>query len=547
MKVSVAFLGGVGEIGMNCYVYETENSAFIVDCGVKFAGGTEPGIDLIIPDFGYLYDIKHKLKCVLITHAHEDHGGALAFLLNEFRLPVAADRYTMGLISRRLKEYDIGIQKIYLEYNIPLDIGDFVVNYIPISHSVHGTGVLYIQALDGFTALHMSDYKADFAPLTSEPFPCGELARIGKNGLSCLLADSTSCLSKGFTAGEKTVQKGIEKVFKESLGRIFFTAFSSNAERLQTVFDMAEKYGRAVIIEGSSLIRNIDHARLMGRLKVNDKIIARRKALNILPDNKICVIATGSQGEKESVISKIVANEYSIITLRENDTFVFSSRIIPGNERNVILVMNKIAKAGGRCITADDDNIHVSGHPSQADAAMLIKITRPDYLVPIHGEHIHLRKHKEIAVNDCGMDENRVILSCEGEKLIFTDGVFTGREEVPWGKRFVDTRGGFILTKDELKLRKRMASDGVVFICLWVDIEKGLLMQKPVISSAGFNMSQGSIDDLITYVKKECENTVFERFSIAGWQELSERLLKKYFKRTTGRRPIISAVIKEII
>lgn len=547
MKVSVAFLGGVGDIGMNFYVYETENSAFIVDCGVKFAGGTEPGIDLIIPDFSYLAHIKHKLQCVLITHGHEDHGGAVPFLLQEYpHLPIVADRYTMGLVCRKLKEYAISPEKIYASPTENIVIGDFTVNFIPISHSVHGTNVLYIEAVDGFTALHMSDYKIDFAPITSEPFPLSQIAAIGKKGLSCLFADSTSCTSQGFTQGELYAAKGLEEVFQKADGRIFFTAFSSNAERLQTVFDLAEKYGRAVITEGSSITRNIEHARAMGRLKINDKNIAKRKSINILPDHKICVIATGSQGEKESVLSKISQNDYSTFTLHKNDTVIFSSRVIPGNERSVISIMNRVAKAGGTCVTVDDKNIHVSGHPSAGDAAMLIKLTCPNYLVPIHGEYIHLNKHKEIAVKDCLMDESQVIISSSGEKLIFTDGVFTDRKEVPWGKRFVDTKGNFILTKEELKLRKRMASEGAVFICAFIDLIQGVMTSAPVTASAGFEMDTHKVREFSHYLLNESQNAVFERFSHEGWQEVLTKFTKRYFKKTTGRRPIITVTVQEM-
>ncbi len=545
MKVSIASLGGIGEIGMNVYVYETETTAFVVDCGVKFAGSSEPGIDLIIPDFSYLETIKDKLKCAVITHAHEDHGGALPYLLKEYPMPVAASRYTMNLLEYRLKEHGLNPEKAYLAAEEPLTVGDFTISFIPLSHSIHGTGALLAEAADGFSALHISDYKIDFFPVTSVPFPAARFAEIGRRGLNCLLADSTNCAVSGFTPGERTVRRELEKIFKESGGRIFFTTFASNAERLQTVFDLAEEYGRTVIIEGSSLLRSITEARRSGLLKIKDGSISKRGAMQKLPDEKICVVATGSQGEKASVISKIARSDYACINVREGDVFVFSSRAIPGNERNIINVINRISKAGGRCVTASDGGIHVSGHASGDDAAMLIKLTKPDYLVPVHGEYSHLQKHRLIAVKTCGMEESRVILSSEGEKLIFTDGELTGREEIPWGKRFVDMKGGFLLDKEQLKMRKRMASEGAVFVFAEPDIKKGKMNVTPSAASAGFEMDGARLAEFSAFLSEEAEKAVFERFSAEPWRELLIKLSKKYFKKKMGRRPIITVTIRE--
>ena len=545
MKVSIASLGGIGEIGMNVYVYETENTACIIDCGVKFAKNSEPGIDLIIPDFSYLKTIKNKLKCVVITHAHEDHCGALPYLLEEFPLPVAASRYTLNLIDYRLKEYGLTPEKACLTAKKPLVVGDFTLHFIPLSHSIHGTGALLIEAADGFNALHISDYKIDFNPLTSVPFPADRFAEIGRRGLNCLVSDSTNSAVSGFTPGERTVHKALSDIFSENGGRIFFTTFASNTERLQTVFDLAEKYGRKVVIEGSSLLRNVSEARKAGLLRIKEHIIAQRPAINKLPDNKICVIATGSQGEKESVISKIAKSDYSSISVRDGDVFVFSSRAIPGNERDIINVINRIAKAGGKCVTASDEGIHVSGHASAADAVMLIKLTNPDYLIPVHGEYSHLQTHRLLATEACGMDENRVIVSSEGEKLIFTDGVFSGREGIPWGKRFVDRKGDFILNKEQLKMRKRMASDGVVFVFAEPDIKTGKIDMLPSVTAVGFEMDKSEEHRLAWSLLEEAEKAIFERFSVAAWQALFMKMSKRYFKRMTGRRPIITVTIRE--
>lgn len=546
MKVSVGFLGGVGEIGMNMYVYETENAAVIVDCGVKFAGATEPGVDLIIPDFSYLETIRGKLKCVILTHAHEDHAGALTFLLGEYQIPLVAGRFSMDLAEYKLKARDVSIEKIYLEYGIDFEAGDFTVSLIPVSHSIPGTGALFIKAADGFTVLHMSDYKIDFAPVSGNAFSLNPFLEIGDAGLCCLVADSTNALSGGFTRSEKNIVPGLEEIFQESAGRIFFTTFASNSERIGTVLTLAEKYGRKVALEGASLSRNIEVARRNGLLRISPDAIIPRKQIERLADNEICVIATGSQGEATSVVSKIAKNDYSNIAVRETDTFLFSSRIIPGNEQNIITVMNNIAFLGGKCVTvADNANVHTSGHACAEDMKLLLKLVRPSYLIPVHGEYMHLRRHKEIAESE-GMDRESIIIGHSGSKAVFDDGVFIGLEDIIWGKRFIDAKSGFILSVDDAKDRKRLAFEGGVFVHAYVDLAKGVLIKAPVVSALGFPLDDSASGSVVAFLSHTCEVELFERFIKEGWSDFVTKAVKRYFKKNMGRRPLISVIIEEI-
>lgn len=543
MKVSIGALGGIGEIGMNMYIYETETSAVIVDCGVKFASASDPGVDLIIPDFSYLETIKNKLKYVVVSHAHEDHMGGLPFLLSKYPLDIAACKFSMDIISHKLKEWNISVEKVYLKYAEPLSVGDFNISFIPISHSIHGTGVILIEAGGVFSALHASDYKIDFSPLSGSPFMLKPFLDLGDSGLDCLVADSTNALTQGFTGSERNVIKGLEKIFIENSGRIFFTTFASNTERIGSVISLAEKYGRKVALEGTSLNKNIETARQNGLLKINENTLVQRKRIEKNDDDKICVIATGSQGEAASVVSKIARNDYGNISIRQGDLFVFSSRIIPGNEQNLITVMNNIVSLGGRWVDVDiDSSIHSSGHASIEDMKLFLKLLRPKYLLPVHGEAMHLQGHKEIGVQ-CGMADENIIIIKNGEKCCFIDNEFQGVEAIPYGKNFVDGKGDFILNSDELRDRKRLAYEGAVFVYIKPDFKSGRLDNDPVVAFVGFGEGARDTGNIVGFIKANVETQLFERFSKDGWQVFITKLVRKYFKRLMGRRPITSVII----
>ncbi len=544
MKCSITSLGGIGEIGMNLYIYETNSSAIIVDCGVKFADADDPGIDLIIPDFKYLEQIKHKLQCVFITHAHEDHIGALPFLLRRFELPVIAAKYTVPLIKHKLKDHNLSTDVESFTDNLAVEAGDFSVTFIPVSHSIHGTGALHIELPNTFSCLHISDYKMDFAPLTCTPFDHKAFLDIGDRGLNCLLADSTSCLDGAFTGGETSVVSGLGKVFDDAKGRIFFTTFASNTERLQTVFDLAVKHNRKVAIEGSSVVRHINHAREMGLLRVQEDTIVARKGIERLPDNEVCVIATGSQGERNSVISKISKDDYAKISVRPTDTFIFSSRVIPGNEKLVVQTMNNVASYGAKCVTVRDAKIHVSGHAAKYDAELLMKLTRPEYLIPIHGERIHLEGHKKIATN-IGIPEENIIITTSGNSIVFDDGTFTHTEEIEAGKLFVDNKNGKELTLTELKNRKRLSTDGVVMMFANVDFKRGRMHDDAQIGIIGLYVEDGYEQKLATDIIETSEVAIFERFEQSKWEDWICEYITKLFKRHFLRKPVIKLYLKD--
>ena len=511
MNLSVACLGGAGEIGMNMYVYETPKYALIVDAGVKFARAEDPGVDLIIPDFEYLKSLENKKEILLlITHGHEDHTGAIPFLLSEFpNISVVSNSYTIDLFKHKLLEYGISLDRIIhiTPYNA-FEWGDMEITAIPISHSIHGTTAIKIKFEDGFVAVHMSDYKIDTAPVTSDPFPIKDFLNLGNEGVNLLLSDSTNILNPHFTRGEYIVKNNLRKIFQKTTGRIFFTTFASNTERLQTLFDLAVEFKKKIVIEGSSLLRNIETARNYNKLSINEDLIINRKAMKNYENNELLVIATGSQGEFSSVISKIARNEYGNMNVLHDDTYIFSSRIIPGNEQYVLYIINNINRNNANCYTAENLPIHVSGHASKFDAELLLKLLKPDYLVPVHGEAQHLKEHKLTAIK-LGMKKDHVITWYAGEKIFFKDGYFDYKEEIPAGKRFVDRKSGEILSQDELKNRRRLSVEGTILLVIKKPIlnylDKDMYLLESIGYSTDFYDKNRLINEMISQVELYCK------------------------------------------
>ena len=542
MKISVSSLGGVGEIGMNMYIYESDRYAVIVDCGVKFTKSDEIGVDLIIPDFSYIKTIKHKKIMLIITHAHEDHIGAVPYLIKEYpEIAVVCGRYSWDILNKRLNEYGVSVNQIYIDEFKPFEWGDFEITAYPVSHSIHGTYAVILKIAEEFKAVHISDYKIDASPVTCAPFPLKEFIDIGKDGIDLLMADSTNIAKSGFTNGEHQVIKGIDEVFKNAKGRIFFTTFASNTERLQTVFNTAAKYNRKVALEGSSLIKHVDTARKHGRLSFNDDILISRKQVEKLDDKTICFIATGSQGEGASVITKIAENDYSNIKVRKDDTFVFSSRIIPGNEHRLIYIINNVYEKGGTVITADDLPIHVSGHAAKEDALLLLNILKPKYLVPIHGEVQHLVKHKKLALEH-GMGDDNVIFFLAGNKIIFENSIFLEKQDIQAGKRYVDLNSGEFLTPNELKNRKKLAINGAVVVVNSAENVENINENNIIIQLIGFSIEKEYINilkqSIIEYSQKDAD-LLREK---EDFNEFAEQTVKRFFKKRFSKRPHISII-----
>lgn len=539
MNISITSLGGAGEIGMNMYIYETDRYAVIVDCGVKFTKSDEIGTDLIIPDFSYLQTILHKQIILILTHAHEDHIGGVPFLLKEYpNIMVISGRYSYAVLDSRLKEHGISIKYEYITDFMPFTWGDFEITMYPISHSIHGTYSILLNIANNIKVMHISDYKIDTAPVTCTPFPLKEFIEIGQKGIDCLFADSTNILHSGFTPGEHSIIQKLDEIFKNATGRIFFTTFASNTERLQTIFDCAEKYDKKVVIEGSSIKKHIDVAKKYNKIFFNEDVIISRKQAEKLNDNQICFIVTGSQGEASSTLCKISEKDYSNIKIKKNDTFIFSSRIIPGNENRIINIINNIYKQGGMVITQDDDLIHVSGHAAKEDAILLLNVLKPKYLIPIHGEIKHIIKHKQIAI-DNGLNKDNIIFFLSGDKLIFNNNTFIEKQQISSSKKYVDMSSEEFLTIEDVKNRKKLAINGAIVV---VNNAESIKENNIIIRLIGISIKEEYInilkESILEYYKSE--NSIINHK--ITFEEYTEQTVKKFFKKRFNKRPLISII-----
>lgn len=559
MIISLACLGGAGEIGMNMYVYECGNYAIIVDCGVKFANSNEPSIDFIIPDFTYLKSISHKKLLLALSHAHEDHVGAIGFLLDSIpNVTIAANSYTFDMIEGKLKGRKV--EHILLDNKQTLEWGDFKLTPYYVSHSIHNTFAFHL-AIDKFSLLHISDYKIDVAPITSNGFSLKDFIELGH--VDCLVADSTNMKKNKFVLGERVTVAALDKVFSSCDGRIFFTTFASNIERINTILNLCKKHNRRILIEGPSITRNLEIAKKHGKVSFDESLLINRKELANLKDKRVCIIATGSQGENTSVITRIAGSDYSNIRVQEGDTFIFSARQIPGNESSIIRVMNNIYKLGGRCITCDDEaEIHVSGHASKLDGTLLIKLLKPNFLIPIHGEVVHLRAHIDLGVK-CGIDKENAILMLSGDKLSFKkdkgskEFFFSTKHEIASGEYFVDSDNYELLSPLELRERKRLSMGGIALLHIFYKDLSQFHKASLDLSILGFKVSEEKVTPLKESLKTLLSSLEGKKVEIVLNEEESDTislekirlefisLIKTFFKKRFSKKPFIEVIFKE--
>lgn len=527
------------------YVYETENSAIIIDCGVMFADNNFPGIDYVIPDFEYLDSIKHKLKGIFITHGHEDHVGAVPFLLRAFNLPVYGGRLSLGILEakRGAKKYAPDLRTVKPRESVTE--GDFTVKFLPVTHSISDTYALHISC-EGFSALHCSDYKIDQSPAGGEPFNPADFTKLAEDGLTALLVDSTNALNEGFTQSESSVKSDLKKVFKNASGRIFFTSFSSNIDRFRQILDIARECGRKIVLEGAALDRNVSIAKSLGYIDLPEDLVIGLRASKKLPDSEVCYIITGCQGETNSTLYRIASGERKDLSVREGDLFVISARVIPGNEKNLINLVNLIYKSGGNVVDIGKSRIHVSGHASQEEIKLMVNFTRPKYVIPVHGESVHMITLKRM-LKDTGMVEpDNVVLTEDGQKLSFADGKLTGTDEVPHGKVFIDLRGHFVMDEDSVKDRKHLCRDGAVSVVL-MRRKGGAFILPPVIETAGFVLEPEKMQALQDFLAENIEEIFMEDdYDYLDLKGGLSRLTRRFFKKNLDRRPLVIPVVTEI-
>ncbi len=543
-------LGGLGEIGLNMTVFQCGEDIIIVDAGLMFPEEEMLGVDVVIPDITYLLENREKVRGIIITHGHEDHIGALPYLLKEMNIPVYGTRLTLGLISEKLKEHDMDDKSILIPVR-PRDvipIGVFSVECIRITHSiVDGIGLGITTPVGRI--VHTGDFKIDQTPVDGELLDLHRFSDYGEKGTLVLLSDSTNVEKEGYSLSEREVSIAFDEIFANAKKRIIIATFASNIHRIQQVIDVATKHNRRVVLNGRSIVNNSRIAAELGYLRCPPAVMAAMEELSGLPDDKIVVVTTGSQGEPMSSLSRMAMDDHKQIKVQEGDTVILSSRFIPGNERAIGRVINHLFRRGANVFYEQVSDIHVSGHACREEQKMMINLVRPKYFIPIHGEYRHLVYHARLAESLNIPGENILILE-NGEVARFTREKGTKEGKVYSGRVFVDGKGigdvGSIVLRD----RQHLGMDGMIIVLLGIEKSSAKILVGPEIISRGFiyeEEAQDTIDELKKVVLaslNEMEPEVRQEGIVV--KERVTSALKRHIKKKIERRPMIIPIIIEL-
>ena len=544
-------LGGIGEFGMNCMSVRYGDEMIILDAGMGFPEETAYGVDISIPNFDFLEEYRDNIIAVVLTHGHEDHLGALPFILKRFNVPVYCSHFTAGLAESKLDEHDL-LGDTLIHRVAPRDvveIGPFIVEFIRVSHSLVDCFSLAIKTPVG-TIIHTGDYKVDETPVIGEPIDLRSFRRYGQEGVLALLSDSTNATVPGRTPSERAVIPAFEEIFAEAAGRIIVAAFASSIHRLQIVLDIAQQFDRKVCVLGRSMQKNVEIAERLGYLDIPDGLLVPLNEAKQTRANGIVFLVTGSQGESRAALSQMAVQSYKGMSIEEGDTVVLSARIIPGNERVISRMIGFIYKRGANIIEEKRRLIHVSGHASQEDIRIMTEAVRPKFVVPIHGEYRMLFRHKEFIKNHVGYKEEDIILIENGDVLEL-DGeraAIVNKRDI--GRTFIDDTGFEQIERETVRERKQMAAEGIVTLILTIDGETGELQATPEIvvrGVQGFDGQNGSLKDAQRVI--EAAVTGASRDTLADQSLLKEHVrveLKRFIQKLTGARPVIMPVVVEV-
>lgn len=543
-------LGGLGEIGLNMMVYECGDDIILVDCGLMFPESSMLGIDLVIPDISCLRDKSDRIRGIFLTHGHEDHIGALPYILPDLPVPVYGTALTLGFVREKLKEYQLDT-RVDLQVVKPRDTvsaGDFQVEFFRVAHSIVDGCGLAIHTPEGLV-IHTGDFKLDQTPVDGQLTDLSTLSRYGEEGVLALLSDSTNVEREGYTVSERFVGEAFDEIFPQCAGRIIVAAFSSNIHRVQQVVDSAARCGRKVLLNGRSMLANVQIARDLGYLDIPDDLLMDLKDLPNLPREQVCMVTTGSQGEPMSALTRIAMDDHKQIKLERGDTVILSSRFIPGNEKTISDLINHLYRRGAEVFHEKVSEVHVSGHASQEELKLMINLTRPRFFVPIHGEYRHLVNHSRLA-HRVGIDQEHCILAVNGDVITFADGRAEITGTVESGRIFVDGKGigdvGTIVLKD----RKHLSEDGMVVVIIAIDQGTGEIIYGPDIVTRGFVFEDESQEYLDETKKIVLDTLAGVNLEVMGdWNEVKmevRRILRRFFNKTIERRPVILPLILEM-
>ncbi|EAJ4974977.1 ribonuclease J [Campylobacter coli] len=485
-KIRITPLGGLGEIGGNISVFETNKDAIIVDIGMSFPDGTMHGVDIIIPDFDYVRKIKDKIRGIVITHAHEDHIGAVPYFFKEFQFPIYATPLALGMISNKFEEHGLKAERKWfrpVEKRRVYEIGEFDIEWIHITHSIIDASTLAIKTKAG-TIIHTGDFKIDQTPIDGYPTDLGRLAHYGEEGVLCLLSDSTNSYKEGYTKSESSVGPTFDQIFARTKGRVIMSTFSSNIHRVYQAITYGLKYGRKVCVIGRSMERNLYTTMELGYIKLDRKIFIDADEVSKYKDNEVLIVTTGSQGETMSALYRMATDEHKFIKIKPSDQIIISAKAIPGNEASVSAVLDYLLKAGAKVAYQEFSEIHVSGHASIEEQKLMLTLVKPKFFLPVHGEYNHINKHKETAIK-CGIPEKNIYLMSDGDQVELCQKYVKRIKTVKTGKVFVDNQINKQIADDVVIDRQKLADSGIVVIIAQLDKASKTLINKPRVFSYG--------------------------------------------------------------
>ncbi|PWB48556.1 MAG: ribonuclease J [Candidatus Methylomirabilota bacterium] len=548
--VRIVPLGGLGEIGLNMMVVEAADDLLVIDAGLMFPDEEMFGIDHVIPNMSYLLARREQIRAVLLTHGHEDHTGALPYLLREIKAPVYGTRLSLGLAAEKLKEANLPADAD-LKAVRPRDrirFGCFEVEFLQMCHSIPDGVALAIGTPAGMI-VHTGDFKFDQSPVDGQLTDYRRLGELGDSGVRALLSDSTNAGRDGFTPSEQVVGRAFDAIFREAQGRIIVACFASNIHRVQQIFDTAAAMGKQVAVCGKSMVANTRIAAELGRLRIPEDVLVSLDELERLPVSRQVIVTTGSQGEPLSAIARMAVAEHKQVQISPGDTVIFSARVIPGNEKSIARTINGLYRQGARVITEETAEVHVSGHASREELKLMLNLTRPTCFVPIHGEYRHLRLHAQLA-REVGVSEAGTLVIEDGDILEFDDihARIVGR--APVGRIFVDGRGMGDVGDAVIRDRQRLAQEGVVVIVLAVDHQGHKLVTGPQIICSGLVHAQDSkalTDGIQTLVCSVLESTPdADRADLRLMEQRIKTAIKKQLQKEFDRRPMILPMIMEV-
>ena len=546
-SVKVIPLGGLEQIGMNITAIEYDDSIVVVDCGLSFPEEEMLGIDLIIPDVTYLKENIDKVKAFVITHGHEDHIGAIPYVLKEVNVPIYATRLTMGLIESKLKEHNMlrEVKRKVVRYGQSVTLGDFRVEFIRTNHSIADAAALAIFSPAGIL-VHTGDFKVEYTPVNGEPIDLQRFAELGKKGVLALMCDSTNALRPGFTMSERTVGSTFDKIFNDNKNsRIIIATFASNVDRVQQIINAAVAYGRKVCVEGRSMVNIIDVAEDLGYLHIPDGTLIETEAMKNYTPEQIVLITTGSQGESMAALSRMAANLHRKVSIQPGDCVVFSSTPIPGNEKSVARVINELGMKGAKVIFQDT---HVSGHACQEEIKLVYSLLKPKYAIPVHGEYRHLIAQKEVAMS-LGYDKEDVIIAKSGDVIELSDEKAAIVGKVHTGAILVDGLGVGDVGNIVLRDRQNLAENGIIIVVLTLEKYTGQLVAGPDIVTRGFVYVREA-EELLDEARAIVTDSVLRCLdkNITDWSKIKNIIkddLSEYLWKKMKRNPVILPIIME--